>query len=59
MNQWWNDSNLRTARSMREAGLSGDLHSQRQDEKKILHFMAGFSLGVLGSVYLILLKVLP
>jgi hypothetical protein len=58
---WYADRNLRTARSQREAGIDagpfdGDLLS---DEPRVLAFLAGFATGALGTVFLILTRVLP
>jgi hypothetical protein len=50
----WSD---RTPRTLREAGVDGDISSR--NERSALYFMAGFSVGTLATLFLILLKVLP
>lgn len=60
MSEWYNDQNLRTPRSMREAGIEGNLiESIDQRDKQVMHFLAGFVTGVTGVVFLVLTKVLP
>jgi hypothetical protein len=59
--EWYADRNLRTARSQREAGIeAGPFQSGLlDDEPRVLAFLAGFSTGVLGTLFLILSRVLP
>lgn len=61
MSEWWSDSNLRTARSQREAGIEAGPFQSRllDDEPRVLAFLAGFSTGVLGTLFLIISRVLP
>ncbi|CAB4197185.1 hypothetical protein UFOVP1304_59 [uncultured Caudovirales phage] len=49
----WSD---RTPRTLAEAGIHGDISSR--DERKVLYFMAGFSIGTLATLFL-LIKILP
>ena len=60
MSEWYSDQNLRTPRSMREAGIEGELAAaiERRD-RQILWFLAGFLTGVMGVLMLTLSGVLP
>jgi hypothetical protein len=59
--EWYTDRNLRTPRSMREAGIESGPFTDTllSDEPRVLAFIAGFSLGVMATVLLITLRVLP
>ena len=60
MAEWYSDQNLRTPRSMREAGIEGELQASidRRD-RQVLWFLSGFLTGVMGVLMLTLSGVLP
>lgn len=59
--EWYTDRNLRTPRTMREAGIDPGPFTETllSDEPRVLAFIAGFATGVIGTVLLITLRVLP
>jgi hypothetical protein len=55
MAEWYSDSNLRTPRSMREAGMGEDkIHDQAAQERHWGLFVMGFAVGVTATLLMLL-----
>jgi len=55
MSEWYSDHNLRTPRSMREAGMGeGPIHDQIAQERRWGLFLMGLATGVTATLLMLL-----